>query len=54
MDIYHCDQWPGQVVPVADDLDPSIFGWEPCCRMEVADSAFNTGELIEVVNCFLC
>ena len=53
MDICHCDQWPGQVVPVADFLDPSIFGWEPCCRMEVADSALNTGELVDVVNDFL-
>ena len=26
--IIHCDQWPGQVVYVADDLDPRGFGWE--------------------------
>ena len=53
MDICHYDPWPGQVVPVADALDRSIFGCEPCCHMEVADSSFNTGEIVEVVNCFL-
>ena len=25
--ITHCDQWPGQEVPVTDDLDPRGLGW---------------------------
>ena len=53
MQIFHCDQWSGQVVTVADALDQSRFGREPCCRMEEADNAFNTWELVDVVNFFL-
>ena len=53
MDICHSDKWPGQVVIVVDALDLSKFGWEPCYRMEAADSTFNTEELVDIVNCFL-
>ena len=54
VDIYHCDQWISQVVPIADALDPCGSGRETCCRMEVSDSLFYTGELVDVVDCFHC
>ena len=40
--VLHCDKWTGQVVSVVDALDPSGFGWQHCCRMEVSDCALYT------------
>ena len=40
--IIHRYRWPGQLVPIADALDPRGFVWEPRCRMEVSDYALYT------------
>ena len=50
MEIFHCYQCPVHLVPVADALYTSRFGWETCYRMELADSSFNTVELVDFVN----
>ena len=49
---FHCYQWPGQVVPVADTLDPRGFGWEPCRCMDILDCALYTWVLVDIVDLF--
>ena len=52
--ILHGDQWPGEVVSVADALEPRCFGWEPHSRMEVSDRAHQSWEPVNIVDSIPC
>ena len=50
MDIFDCDEEPGQVVAVADAFDTCGFGWKTSNGVETPDCALDAGELIDVMD----
>ncbi len=50
---FYIDEWPGEIISFADNLEPGGFCWEARHPMEVPNGWFNAGELIYVVEILL-
>ena len=50
MDIVDCYEGPGQLVAVADALEPCGFGGKTSSGVEIPDCAFDSGNLIDFLD----
>ena len=50
MDIVDCYEVPGQLVAVADALEPCGFGGKTSSGVEIPTCVFDSGKLIDVID----
>ncbi len=51
--VFYIDEWPRELIPFADSLEPGGFCWEACRAVEVPNGRFDAGEFEYVAEVLL-